>query len=196
MNNFDEFINADDDDLPVLIKLAIQHYQFESIHPFYDGNGRTGRIINMLYLFMNGLLDSPILFLSGYIAKHKASYYRLLQEVRTKGRWEEWILYMLEGIEQTSLDTIKQVNDINQLFEKTLQKAKKEAPRIYSKELIEHLFIHPYTKLEFAIKALEVDRKTATKYLKGMEQIGILKSEQIWKEVIYVNTNLYDLLRK
>ncbi len=196
MKNFDEFINADDDDLPVLVKLAIQHYQFESIHPFYDGNGRTGRIINMLYLFMKGLLDSPILFLSGYITKHKASYYQLLQEVRTLGNWEEWILFMLKGIEQTSLDTTKQIEQINKLFDAAASKAKKEAPKVYSKELIELLFMHPYSKIEYVVKALEVERKAASRYLKSMEEAGILKSEIKGKETIYINVKLYDLLKK
>lgn len=196
MKNFDEFINNVDDNLAPLIKMAMQHYQFESIHPFYDGNGRTGRIINVLYLIMNGLLDIPILFFSGYIIKHKSDYYRLLREVTIKGNWEEWILYILKGIEQTSRDTIKQIEQINKLFDTTLEKAKKEAPKAYSKELIELLFVQPYSKIDFVVKALELERRTASKYLKEMERIGILKSETKWKETIFINTKLYDLLRK
>lgn len=196
MKNFDEFINNADDDIAPLIKMAIQHYQFESIHPFYDGNGRTGRIINMLYLLMNGLLDIPILFLSGYIIKHKNDYYRLLREVTTKGNWEEWILYILKGIEQTAHDTIKQIEQINKLFNATVEKAKKEAPKAYSKELIELLFVQPYSKIDYVVKELELERRTASKYLKEMERIGILKSETKWKEIIYINTKLYDLLKK
>jgi len=195
MKNFDEFINSQND-LPVLVKLAIQHYQFESIHPFYDGNGRTGRIVNVLHLMLNNLLDSPILYLSGYIIKHKPAYYRLLQEVRVKDKWEEWILFILRGVEQTSLETIDKSNRINALFNQTLVIAKKKSPRVYSKELIEHLFVHPYTKIEYILSALQVDRKTATKHLKEIKKVGILKSEQKWKEVIYVNTKLYELLRK
>lgn len=194
MKNFEDFIN-DDADFPVLIKLAIQHYQFESIHPFYDGNGRTGRIINVLYLIMNKLIDTPILYLGGYIIKNKADYYRLLQEVRTKNAWEEWIIYMLKGIEQTSRETIEKINTINNLFEKTIQLAKEKSPRIYSKELIEHLFVHPYSKIEFLCSDLTIDRKTATKYLKEMERIQILKSEPKGKEVIYINTKLYNILK-
>jgi len=196
MKNFDDFINADDDELPPLIKLAIQHYQFESIHPFYDGNGRTGRIVNVLYLMLNHLLDNPILYLSGYIIKNKSAYYRHLQEVRTKNNWESWILYMLKGVEHTSLETIGQINSISKLFNQTVAAAKKKAPRLYSKELIEHLFVHPYTKIEFAVSALEVERKAAARYLKAMQEIGILKSEVRGKETIYVNTKLYGLLRK
>ncbi len=196
MKNFDEFINTNDDDLSVLIKLAIHHYQFESIHPFYDGNGRTGRIVNVLYLLMNGLLDSPVLYLSGYIIKNKNDYYRLLREVTAKGNWEDWILYILKGIESTALETIQQVDRINTLFEKTVEIAKKAEPRIYSKELIETLFAHPYCKIEFLVRDLGVERKAASRYLQAMEKAGILKSEVIWKQTLYINTKLYDILRK
>ncbi len=195
MRNLESFINSDDVDLPVLVKLAIQHYQFESIHPFYDGNGRTGRIINILYLIMNKLLDNPILYLGGYIIKNKADYYRLLQEVRTKNNWEEWIIYMLKGIEQTSRETIEKINTINDLFEHTIRVAKEKSPKVYSKELIEHLFVHPYSKIEFLCADLNIDRKTATKYLKEMERLEILKSEPKGKEVIYINTKLYNTLK-
>ena len=196
MKNFENFINSQEDDSPVLIKLAIQHYQFESIHPFYDGNGRTGRIVNVLYLMMNNLLENPILYLSGYIIKNKTDYYRLLQEVRTKNNWEEWIIYILKGIEQTSREAIDKINNINTLFDKTIEVAKKKSPRVYSKELIEHLFVQPYTKIEYVTTALELERRTASKYLQEMERIGILESQTIWKEVIYVNPRLYELLKK
>ncbi len=196
MKNFDDFINTNDDEFSPLIKLAIQHYQFESIHPFYDGNGRTGRIVNVLYLMLHNLLDTPILYLSGYIIKNKSAYYRLLQEVRTKNNWEGWILYMLKGVEQTSLETIDKINSINKLFHQTVEVAKKKAPKAYSKELIELLFMHPYSKIEFVVEELELERRTASKYLQEMERIGILKSETKWKEVLYINTKLYDLLKK
>jgi len=196
MKNFDEFINTHDDDLPVLVKLAIQHYQFESIHPFYDGNGRTGRIVNVLYLMMNNLLDSPILYLSGYINKNKSAYYRLLQEVRTKDKWEEWILFMLKSVEQTSLETIKQIHDINKLFNKTLEQVRKEASAIYSKELIEALFEQPYCRIEFLIERLSVSRRSASTYLNVLTKAGILESKTIGRDTVFINKALYNFFKK
>lgn len=196
MKNLEEYLNNDADDVSPLIKLAIQHYQFESIHPFYDGNGRTGRIINVLYLILKGLLNEPILYLSFYIIQNKGDYYRLLQEVRTKNNWENWILYMLKGIEQTAQSTIEQINKINLLFNETQKLVQEKLPRIYSKDLIEQLFIHPYCKIEFLVNNLGIERKAASRYLNGLEEIGILKSEQKGKEVIYINTKLYNLLKK
>jgi Fic family protein len=196
LRNLEQFINLDDDEIPQLINMAIQHYQFESIHPFYDGNGRTGRILNILYLIMTGLLKQPILFLSGYIIDNKSAYYRLLQEVRTENNWEEWVLYILKGVEMTARATINQVTEINSLFEQTKEKAMLQVPKIYSKELIELLFEHPYSKSEYLEKRLSITRITAAKYLKALEQIGILQSRKVWKETIYVNTSLFDLLKR
>jgi Fic family protein len=196
MNNLEEYLNNDADDISPLIKLAIQHYQFESIHPFYDGNGRTGRIINVLYLIMKGLLNEPVLYLSSFIIQNKGDYYRLLQEVRTKNNWEDWILYMLKGIEQTAQSTITQINKINLLFNETQKLVQEKLPRIYSKDLIEQLFIHPYSKIEFLVNNLGIERKAASRYLNGLEEIGILKSQQKGKEVIYINIKLYNLLKK
>ena len=176
--------------------MAIQHYQFESIHPFYDGNGRTGRIINILYLIMTNLLDNPVLFLSGYIIESKTNYYKLLQEVRTKNNWEAWILYVLKGVESISNDTITQVRKINKLFEETKDIVQKKLPKIYSKELIELLFEQPYCKSEYLENRLKISRITAAKYLKELEKIEILKSKKVWKETLYINTKLFDLLKK
>lgn len=195
MNNFEKYLNNQDDISP-LLKVAVQHYQFESIHPFYDGNGRTGRIINVLYLILNNLLENPILFLSAYIIDNKSSYYRLLQDVRTKGNWEAWVLYILKGIEQTAKATISQIKEINHLFEQTQEKVKKKKPKSYSKELIELLFEHPYCKIEYLIDRLGVSRITASKYLKELESIKILQSRQVWKETLYINIKLFDLLKK
>lgn len=195
MKNLEEYLNTADD-LSPLIKLAVQHYQFESIHPFYDGNGRTGRIINILYLINHGLLESPILYLSAFIIKNKSDYYRLLQEVRTKGEWEEWVLYILNGIEQTAKDTINQIQAINKLFTTIQGKIKKEAEKLYNKDLVELLFEHPYCKIDYVIERLGVSRITASKYLRGLEEIGILKSMRVWKEVLYINTNLFELLKR
>lgn len=196
MKNFEEYLNNDADDVSPLIKLAIQHYQFESIHPFYDGNGRMGRIINVLYLILKGLLNEPVLYLSSFIIQNKGDYYRLLQEVRTKNNWEDWILYMLKGVEQTAQSTIEQINKINLLFNETQKLVQEKLPRIYSKDLIEQLFIHPYCKIEFLVENLHLNRKTAGNYLKSLEDLGVLASENKGKEVIYINLKLYDLLKK
>lgn len=196
MKNLEEYLNNDLDDVSPLIKLAIQHYQFESIHPFYDGNGRTGRIINVLYLILKGLLNEPVLYLSSFIIQNKGDYYRLLQEVRTKNNWEDWILYMLKGIEQTAQSTIEQINKINLLFNETQKLVQEKLPRIYSKDLIEQLFLHPYSKIEFLVENLHLNRKTAGNYLKSLKDLGVLSSENKGKEVVYINLKLYDLLKK
>lgn len=196
MKNLEEYLNDDQDDLSPLIKMAVQHYQFESIHPFYDGNGRTGRILNVLYLILHRLLDSPVLYLSDYIIQHKSDYYRLLQEVRIKENWEEWILFILTGVEYTAKATIEQIGQINQVFEKIQEKVKKRIPKVYSKDLIELLFEHPYCKIEYVIDRLEVSRVTASKYLQELERIEVLQSKQVWKETLYVNKALFGLLKK
>jgi Fic family protein len=195
MKNLESYFN-DQDDISPLIKMAVQHYQFESIHPFYDGNGRTGRIINILHIILNDLLESPILYLSDYIINNKSDYYRLLQEVRTKNRWEEWILYLLKGVEEISNETITQIKAIQKLFVNTQAKIRKEAPKVYNKELIEILFEHPYCKAEILTSRLKISRITASKYLRLLEDIEILKSKQVWKETLYINTKLFDLLKK
>jgi Fic family protein len=195
MKNLEVYVN-ETDVLSPLIKLAVQHYQFESIHPFYDGNGRTGRIINVLYLCLHGLLDSPVLYLSDYIIKHKADYYRLLGEVKTKGNWEEWVLFMLRAVEETSKQTTDQIRSINKLFLKLQDKIKTNAAKLYNKELLELLFEQPYCKIEFLVDRLNVSRVTASKYLNGLEKIGVLQSKKIWKETLYINTELFELLKK
>jgi Fic family protein len=195
MKNLEDYIN-EQDELSLLIKLAVQHYQFESIHPFYDGNGRTGRIINVLYLCLHGMLNSPILYLSDYIIKHKADYYRLLSEVKTKGNWEEWVLFILKAIEETSKQTVDQIAAINDLFFKTQELIREKADKLYNKELIELFFEQPYCKIEFLVSRLGMSRVTASKYLKGLEHIGVLQSKKVWKETLYINTALFDLLKK
>ena len=196
MRNLEEYLNAPSaDDVSPLIKLAIQHYQFESIHPFYDGNGRTGRIINVLYLILHDLLTEPILYLSGYIIDHKADYYRLLQEVRTEGNWPGWVLFMLEAVEESAKRAIRQITAIQSLFDETLRQVRQQAPKVHSKELVEVLFEYPYSKIEFIVDRLAVDRRTASKYLRTLESLGILKAEQKWKETLFINTRLFNLLR-
>jgi Fic family protein len=196
MKNLEDYINYSSNDISPLIKLAIQHCQFESIHPFYDGNGRTGRIINVLYLMLRDLLNEPILYLSAYIIQNKGEYYRLLQEVRIQNNWENWILFLLKGIEQTSLATIDQINKINQLFTKTQELIQENLPKIYSKDLVEQLYIHPYCKIDFLVQNMKLNRKTAGNYLKSIEQLGVLRAETKGKEVIYVNDELYELFKK
>ena len=195
MKNFENYINVQDEISP-LIKIAVQHYQFESIHPFYDGNGRTGRIINVLCLILNGLLESPVLYLSAYIIENKSDYYRLLQEVRTKENWEDWVLYILLAVEQTANETIVRVNEINQLLKETFEFVRQIAPKFYNKELLELLFEHPYCKIEYVTKQLGVSRVTAVKYLKELERIKVLESKKVWKETLYINTQLFSLLKK
>lgn len=195
MKNLEDYINEEDEVSP-LIKLAVQHYQFESIHPFYDGNGRTGRILNVIYLILCGLLDSPVLYLSDYIIKHKSDYYRLLQEVRTADKWEDWILFMLQAVEETSRQTIQQIDSIKTLFAQTQVRMKSEAPKMYNKELLELIFEQPYSKIEFVVERMGISRITASKYLKTLEQIGILVPKKVWKETLYINKALFDILKK
>lgn len=196
MSNLEKYINEDTDELDPLIKLAVIHYQFESIHPFYDGNGRTGRIINILYLILQKLLDSPILYLSSYIIRNKATYYKLLQEVRTLENWEDWIIYILAGIEETAHETLKVVKKINVEIEVMSAEIKEKLPKLYSKDLIDLLFYEFYTKTIYFEKALSVSRNTAVHYLSELEKAGFLTSDKIGKERIYQNKRLYDLVRQ
>ena len=194
MKNLEDYLN-EEVELSPLINLAIQHYQFESIHPFYDGNGRTGRIINVLYLILHQLLDSPILYLSKFILENKLDYYRLLQEIRTKNNWEEWILFILKGVEKVSNETTHQIQEINKLFQKTSDKIKRELPKSFNKELLELLFEQPYCKIDFVVERLNISRITASKYLKELKRIKVLESKQVWKETLYINSQLFDLLK-
>ncbi|SDF83097.1 Fic family protein [Sporolituus thermophilus] len=194
--NLEQYINDDFDNIDPLVKLAVVHYQFEMIHPFYDGNGRTGRIINVLYLVLKELLDSPILYLSKYIIRNKSAYYRLLQEVRTKGNWEEWVLFMLEGVEQTAEETLLLIKQINSVMEKTAEDVKQALPKIYSRELIDLLFYEFYTKIPYIERGLNVSRKTASGYLAALEEKGFLVSQKIGKEKIFLNTRLFEVVRQ
>ena len=196
MSNFIVHFNNAESDLSPLINLAILHYQFESIHPFYDGNGRTGRILNILYLMMNDLIDLPILYLSSYIIDNKQDYYRLLNLTNMTGKWEEWIIFMLKAIETTSKQTIVRINSIRNLLDETIEKVQKLAPRIYQKELVELLFEQPYSKIEFVVNRLKVERKAASRYLWEIEKTGILESRKIGRETLFINKNLIKLLQE
>lgn len=196
LGNFLEHFNVKQNDLNPLINLAILHYQFESIHPFYDGNGRAGRILNILYLIINDLLDIPILYLSSYINENKADYYRLLNKVNTTDEWTEYIIYILKAIEVTSNRTIEKINLVKILLDETILFVQKQEPKIYRKEFIELLFEQPYSKIEFVVEKLNVERKAASRYLKKMEEIGILTSQKIGRENVFVNTKLIEILKK
>ena len=179
------------EDYDYLVKMALIHFQFESIHPFYDGNGRSGRILNVLYLVLKDLLDLPILYISSYILKHKSDYYRLLQEVRSRQNYNEWILYMLDAVAITANDTIDLIQNIEELIKKTKNVVQKRLPKIYSKDLVEVLFLHPYTKIEFLVDRLKLSRQTASKYLKELDKISILKELKMGRNRYFINIELF-----
>ena len=196
LDDLEKFIQANDGTDP-LVKLALSHYQFEAIHPFLDGNGRTGRLINILFLVAHDLLDLPVLYMSKYIIDGKPEYYKRLRRVTENGEWEPWILYMLDAIEVTAKLTRQRILDIRGLLDETLDFAKRKLPvRVYSKELIELIFRQPYTKGQFIVEAGLAERQTAAEYLKELERIGLLKPRKVGKENLYLNVRLYDLLAK
>ena len=171
--------------------MAVIHFQFETIHPFYDGNGRTGRIINILYLVLTELLNIPILYLSRYIIQYKADYYRLLQTVRETGEWEEWILYILEGVEQTAKETIELIINIRKLMQQYKRDIRSKLPKVYSQDLLNNLFRHPYTKIDFVMRDLQVSKLTARRYLELLVGNGFLSKEKIGRSNYYINGPLF-----
>ncbi|HSG63873.1 MAG TPA: Fic family protein, partial [Gammaproteobacteria bacterium] len=191
--NWEAFLHAKLD-LDPLVRCAIQHYQFEAIHPFADGNGRTGRILNVLYLVDQGLLDKPILYLSRYIIRNKAAYYRHLLEVTSGGAWEAWILYMLDGIEDTCLWTTDKIRAIRELMRHTAQFIQQELPKIYSWELVELLFMQPYCRIANVVDAGLAQRQTASVYLKELARIGILDEIKSGRESLFVHPKYIELL--
>lgn len=200
MSNLEKYINTQElQDIDPLIKMAIIHHQFESIHPFYDGNGRTGRIISILYLVMNDLLDLPILYLSRYITHNKSEYYRLIQEIRDTAPdnfnvWEEWIVFMLKGVEETAIEAIRLVKSISALMAKYKSILKPLFGKQYKHELINNLFFHPYTKIEFMERDMAVQRKTAAKYLDTIvQETGLLQKQKLGRSNYYINTELIEL---
>ncbi len=195
LSNLEKFMHAEDDIDP-LIKMAALHYQFEAIHPFVDGNGRTGRIINILYLVEKGLLDSPILFLSHYILRTKPTYYTGLRNVTEQDAWVDWVMYMLEAIETTATETQERVNSILSAMEKTRKLVQEKAPKIYSKDLIEVIFQNPYCKTRFLEDAGLAKRQTAAMYLQTLEELGLLKSIKMGSERYYINKKLIKILSK
>lgn len=199
MANLERFINDESlSSLDPLIKMAIIHHQFESIHPFYDGNGRTGRIINILYLVITGLLDLPILYLSRYVTRNKGEYYRLIQAIRDKNNdnakeWEAWILFMLKGVEITAEDTISLVKNIGDLMAEYKRIIRPAFGGKYNHELLNGLFYHPYTKIGHVESNMQVSRQTASKYLDKIVGLGLLKKEKLGKENYYINTRLRNM---
>lgn len=194
MNNLLEYININDDDTDVLVKMAVIHFQFESIHPFYDGNGRTGRILNILYLVITGYLNLPILYLSRYIIQNKEGYYKGLQAVRDDNSWEEWILYMLDGVEQVARQTIIIINGIRGVMQEYKHYIR-DKYSFYSQDLLNNLFKHPYTKIDFLQEELGISRQTASKYLNALaeDENGILQKVAIGRTHFFVNTRLFEL---
>lgn len=193
LTNWVEILSSQDQVDP-LIKMAMLHYQFEAIHPFIDGNGRTGRIINVLYLCRQNLINLPVFYHSKYILENKSEYYRLLREVTEKGNWQEWILFMLFVAEETARFTLLKVNMIMESYAETTEKVRSEAPDIYSHELISTIYSQPYCKIAFLEQQKIASRNTARKYLKRLEELGILESEMVSREVVYKNVSLLDIL--
>jgi Fic family protein len=193
LTNLEKFIN-ENEEIDPLIKMALMHYQFEAIHPFADGNGRTGRILLLLYLKLSGLLDTPAIYLSEYIIKHKADYYKKLRDVTENNEWEAYILYMLDMIEETSKRGLERLNKITKAMDQTAEEIKRMLPKIYSKDLVEILFRLPYTKRQNLIDEKIGNAKTVGNYLLILEENGFLKSVKVGKEKLYLNQQLLKIL--
>ena len=194
MKDLARFINeGSPNHIDPLIKMAVIHHQFESIHPFPDGNGRIGRVLNVLYLTHEGLLDAPILYLSRAINRTKPDYYRLLQAVREEGAWEEWIIYILSAVTETARSTLQLVSGIRELMAEHKDRIRSELPKIYSQDLLNNLFRNPYTRIDYVAKDLTVDRRTARKYLKQLTEKGIVEEVKAGRNNYYINKKLVDL---
>lgn len=195
MTALERFVNDDaKSDLDPLIKMALIHHQFESIHPFPDGNGRIGRILNVLYLTRTGLLDIPILYLSRHITRNKGDYYRLLQTARDEGAWEEWVIFMLEGVAETAKTTLGLVSGIGELMQEAKHRMRDELPKLYSQELLNNLFRHPYTRIEYVQSDLDITRQTAARYLDRLAEHGFVDKHRAGKNNYFINTRLVRLL--
>lgn len=193
LNNwFDKALN--DNSVDPLIKMTLLHYQFEAIHPFTDGNGRTGRILNVLYLCNKKLIDLPVIYLSKYILEYKNDYYRFLREVTESGKWTNWIIFMLDAVKQTASFTLEKVNMIYESYLAAIEKVKTKAPEIYSRELIEVIYNQPYCKIAILEEKKIASRNTASKYLRKLEELYLLKSETVGRETLYRNVALYHIL--
>jgi Fic family protein len=193
LQNWADFMRRQEDIDP-LVRMAVQHYQFEAIHPFTDGNGRTGRIFNILFLVEQGLLDTPILYLSRHIIQNKADYYRLLSAVTREQAWSEWIMFMLTGVEETCTWTTDKIKAIRELMQHTSQYVQKMLPKIYSWELVEALFKQPYCRIANLVDAEIAKRQTASVYLKQLCEIGVLKEYRSGRETLFVHPKYIELL--
>jgi len=194
LQNWERFVN-ENSELDPLIRLAIQHYQFEAIHPFADGNGRTGRVLNSLYLVHQNLLNQPILYMSRYIIRHKADYYRLLLEVTTQQSWEPWILYVLDGIEDSCVWTTDKIKAIRELMRHTADFLQRKAPKIYSWELVELLFKQPYCRIGHVVDSGIAKRQTASVYLKQLADLGVLQEIKSGRESLFIHPKYVELLK-
>nr|WP_320136315.1 Fic family protein [uncultured Amphritea sp.] len=195
LTNWERFLH-DDDDIDPLIKMAVSHYQFEAIHPFYDGNGQTGRILNVLYLIECGLLTLPILYLSRFIVHNKQDYYRLLNQVTKDQNWEDWLLFTLKGVEQTAIWTSDKITAIRALMESTTDYVKAQLPKIYSHELVQLIFEQPYCRISNLVERDIAKRQTASTYLKQLVNIGVLQEINSGKEKLFVHPRLMTLMTK
>jgi Fic family protein len=191
--NWERFVHGEDN-LDPLVRMAVSHYQFEAIHPFTDGNGRTGRILNLLMLVERGLLDEPILYLSKYIIEHRPAYYRLLLDVTLSNAWEPWILYMLAAVLDTAQWTQARIAAIKELMQVTADKVRSKTPKIYSRELVDVLFNQPYCRIENLVDAGIAKRETASRYLKTLADAKVLREEKIGRQKLFVNPAFLALL--
>jgi cell filamentation protein, protein adenylyltransferase len=197
LTNWENYLHSNlqpDDDTDPLIKMAISHYQFEAIHPFHDGNGRTGRIVNVLYLIEQQLLTLPILYLSRYIVQHKNDYYRLLTHVTRTGDWQEWVIFILNGVEQVSSWTCAKITAMRKLITQTEDYVRQELPKIYSHELIQTIFEQPYCRISNLVEKGIAKRQTASSYLKQLVEIGVLEEKAAGNEKLFLNPSLLRLM--
>jgi Fic family protein len=194
LTNLERFIDDKTDEFEPLVKMAVMHYQFEAIHPFMDGNGRTGRILNILYLVRQDLLNVPILYLSRFFIQNRSEYYRYLREVTEEGKWEQWILYILEAVKQTSRDTAHRIEAINTLINNVMVKARGRTKAVEREGFVDLLFKWPYCKISIVEREMRCSRLTATKYLNEVTALGLLKRLRIGREYYYINERLIDLL--
>ncbi len=193
MGDLVDYIHADDG-LDPLLRMAVVHHHFESIHPFYDGNGRTGRILNILMLVKDGLLDLPIFYLSRYINHTKRDYYHLLQQTRLEKDWVAWCEYILRGVKETAQLEISFLQKYRELMKRYKHEIREQLPKIYSQDLLNRLFSYPYTKIDFLMKELEISRPTATKYLESLADMGFLSRRKIGRNHYFINQPLLDLI--
>ena len=195
LSDWEKFIHEAEEFDP-LIRMAVMHYQFEAIHPFNDGNGRTGRVLNLLYLVEKELLSIPVLYLSRYIIENKVEYYRLLNGVTANGQWEEWILYMLKAVTETAISTTAKIKAIRSLLNATANKIREQAPQIYTRELADLIFIQPYCRIGDVVDANLAKRQTASVYLKRLCDIGVLHDVKVGRERLFLNPAFLDLLKR